>query len=148
MTAKDQNTKDQTPKTDSDANSLWGGRFAAGPAAIMEAINASIDFDRLMYTQDLAGSRAHCNMLMAQGIIGNDDGHAILTGLDQIEGEIRDGKLEYSADLEDIHMHIEARLHEIIGPAAGCIQPGHVTTRWPQISGFGYGTPSTIRTPP
>jgi argininosuccinate lyase len=111
--------KDDTRNGNTEANTLWGGRFAAGPAAIMEAINASIDFDKLMYTQDLAGSRAHCNMLMAQGIIGNDDGHAILKGLDQIGGEIESGAFEYSAALEDIHMHIEARLHEIIGPAAG-----------------------------
>jgi len=111
--------KNQPAGSSVEANTLWGGRFAAGPAAIMEAINASIDFDRLMYTQDLAGSRAHCNMLMAQNIINKDDGHAILTGLDQIEGEIRDGSFEFSAALEDIHMHIEARLHDIIGPAAG-----------------------------
>ena len=117
MTDKKKTTAATTPTP--EANSLWGGRFAAGPAAIMEAINASIDFDQLMYTQDINGSRAHCNMLMAQGIIDNDDGHAILKGLDQIEGEIRDENFEFSAALEDIHMHIEARLHDIIGPAAG-----------------------------
>ena len=103
----------------SDANALWGGRFAAGPAAIMEAINASIDFDQRLYAQDIAGSRAHCTMLIAQKIIGDDDGQAILNGLDIIEAEIAAGDFVYSAALEDIHMHVEARLSGIIGEAAG-----------------------------
>ena len=101
------------------ANALWGGRFAAGPAAVMAEINASIDFDKRLYKQDIAGSRAHCNMLMAQGIISNADGHAILRGLDAVETEIANGDFSFDHGLEDIHMHVEARLHELIGDAAG-----------------------------
>ena len=100
-------------------NVMWGGRFAAGPAAIMAEINASIDFDKRLYKQDIAGSRAHCNMLMAQGIISNKDGHAILRGLDVVETEITSGRFTFDRALEDIHMHVEARLHELIGDAAG-----------------------------
>ncbi len=100
-------------------NTLWGGRFAAGFADIMEQINASIDFDRRFYRQDIAGSRAHCSMLMAQGIIAEADGHAILKGLDQVEAEIEAGDFEFTAAKEDIHMHVEARLAEIIGDPAG-----------------------------
>ncbi len=98
---------------------LWGGRLAAGWADVMERINASIDFDKRLYKQDLAGSRAHCNMLVAQGIIDVADGHAILKGLDCVEAEIEAGVFEFSAAREDIHMHVEARLAELIGPAAG-----------------------------
>ncbi|MDA0261139.1 MAG: argininosuccinate lyase [Proteobacteria bacterium] len=98
---------------------MWGGRFASGPAAIMAEINASIDFDRRLYKQDIAGSRAHCNMLMAQGIISNKDGHAILRGLDTVETEIAGGNFAFDRALEDIHMHVEARLHQLIGDAAG-----------------------------
>ena len=103
----------------SGAHSLWGGRFASGPDEIMEMINASIDFDQRLYAQDIAGSIAHCNMLMAQEIISNDDGNAILKGLDIILAEIEDEKFVIDPALEDIHMHIEARLTELIGPAAG-----------------------------
>ena len=101
------------------ANPLWGGRFAAGPAEIMARINASIDFDKRLYRQDLAGSRAHCRMLVEQGILKARDGQKILKGLDRIEAEIEAGAFAYSAALEDIHMHVEARLAELIGPAAG-----------------------------
>ena len=101
------------------ANAMWGGRFASGPTAVMEEINASIDFDRRLYKQDIAGSRAHCNMLIAQGIISNADGHAILRGLDAVETEIANGDFAFDRGLEDIHMHVEARLHELIGDAAG-----------------------------
>ena len=101
------------------ANALWGGRFAGGPAAIMQRINASIGFDRRMYRQDIAGSRAHCNMLVAQGILGGADGHAILNGLDRIEREIADGRFAFTPEREDIHMHVEARLAELIGEPAG-----------------------------
>ncbi len=100
-------------------NALWGGRFVTGFAEIMERINASIDFDQRFYRQDIAGSRAHCNMLVAQGIITADDGHAILKGLDQVETEIEAGKFEFSTAREDIHMNVEARLREIIGEPAG-----------------------------
>ncbi|MEQ9640153.1 MAG: argininosuccinate lyase [Alphaproteobacteria bacterium] len=102
-----------------DTNKLWGGRFERGLAEIMEKINASIFFDKRLYRQDIAGSRAHCNMLVRQDIITADDGAAILKGLDQVEQEIADGEFEFTAAKEDIHMHVEARLAEIIGPAAG-----------------------------
>ena len=102
-----------------DANALWGGRFQGGPAEIMAQINASIDFDKRLYAQDIAGSRAHCNMLIAQGILKAEDGHEILKGLDQVEREIEAGTFSFSHEREDIHMHIEVRLAEIIGEAAG-----------------------------
>jgi argininosuccinate lyase len=103
----------------SDANALWGGRFAAAPADIMAKINASIDFDWQLYAQDIAGSRAHCRMLIKQGIIPAGDGEKILEGLDQVEREIAAGEMTFDPALEDIHMHVESRLREIIGPAAG-----------------------------
>jgi len=101
------------------ANALWGGRFAGGASDIMQRINASIYFDRRFYRQDIAGSRAHCSMLVAQGILSADDGHAILKGLDQVEAEITAGSFEYDPAKEDIHMHVEARLAELIGEPAG-----------------------------
>ena len=101
------------------ANALWGGRFGAGPAEIMEKINASISFDHKLYVQDIAGSRAHCRMLVKQGIIGAEDGDKILAGLDQVEREIAAGEMKFDPKLEDIHMHVESRLREIIGDAAG-----------------------------
>ena len=120
----DKSSDDKTKSGGSSANApstnaLWGGRFAAGASDIMQRINASIFFDRRFYRQDIAGSRAHCNMLVAQGILNKDDGHAILKGLDQVEAEITAGTFEYDPAKEDIHMHVEARLTEIIGEAAG-----------------------------
>ena len=103
----------------SAASSMWGGRFAAGPAAIMQRINASIDFDRRLYRQDIRGSQAHCRMLVAQGILSPSDGDAILTGLAQVLQEIERGDFPFKAELEDIHMNVEARLAELIGDAAG-----------------------------
>ena len=100
-------------------NKMWGGRFAAGPDAIMARINASIDFDRKLYAQDIAGSKAHAAMLAKQGIITSTDASAIAKGLDQIKAEIEDGKFKFSQELEDIHLNIESRLKELIGPAAG-----------------------------
>ena len=100
-------------------NKMWGGRFEAGPAAIMREITPSIDFDKRLAGEDLAGSRAHCRMLATEGIISKDDGKAILDGLDQIEKEIAEGKFVFKRELEDIHLNIEARLAELIGPAAG-----------------------------
>jgi argininosuccinate lyase len=100
-------------------NKMWGGRFAGGPADIMEEINASIEFDKRLAAQDLAGSRAHARMLADQGIIAKDDAAAILKGLDQIEREIADGKFKFKRELEDIHFNIESRLTEIAGPAGG-----------------------------
>ncbi len=102
-----------------DANALWGGRFAAGPAAVMAEINVSIDVDRRLYAEDIAGSKAHAAMLVRQGIIGAADGKAIQDGLDRILAEIEAGTFAFKAELEDIHMNVEARLAELIGPAAG-----------------------------
>ena len=92
---------------------MWGGRYASGPSAIMEEINASIGFDRRLYAQDIAGSKAHCRMLVDRGLIGAEDGAAIQDGLDRILKEIEDGKFEFKAALEDIHLNIEARLAEL-----------------------------------
>jgi argininosuccinate lyase len=100
-------------------NSLWGGRFSGSPAEIMRRINASIDFDKRLYAEDIAGSKAHCAMLVAQSILSPEDGAAIIAGLDQIRLEIEGGSFAYSVEREDIHINIEARLAELIGPAAG-----------------------------
>ena len=101
------------------SNQMWGGRFASGPAAIMEAINASIGFDRKLYAQDVRGSLAHAEMLAETGIISPADQQEIAHGLNTILAEIETGKFEFSTRLEDIHMNIEARLAELIGAAAG-----------------------------
>ena len=98
---------------------MWGGRFATGPAEIMREITPSIDFDKRLAHEDLAGSRAHVRMLGAEGIVGKDDAKAILEGLNQIEKEIDKGEFVFKRELEDIHLNIESRLAEIIGPAAG-----------------------------
>jgi len=98
---------------------MWGGRFESGPAAIMREITPSIDFDKRLAGEDLAGSRAHCRMLASEGIISKDDAQAILNGLTQIEKEIAAGSFVFKRELEDIHLNIEARLAELIGPAAG-----------------------------
>ncbi len=101
------------------ASLQWGGRFTGGPVEIMRQINASIDFDKRLYAEDIAGSQAHCTMLVAQRIIMPEDGAAIAAGLDQIKVEIETGGFFFSAEREDIHMNIEARLAELIGSAAG-----------------------------
>ncbi|WP_342068959.1 argininosuccinate lyase [Yoonia algicola] len=101
------------------ANTMWGGRFAAGPDAIMEAINASIGYDRRLAPQDIAGSRAHAAMLAATGIITDTDAEAIREGLLTVLSEIETGDFPFSAALEDIHMNVEARLRDTIGEAAG-----------------------------
>jgi argininosuccinate lyase len=101
------------------SNQMWGGRFASGPAAIMEAINASIGFDRKLYAQDIRGSLAHSRMLAETGIISAADQEKIAHGLNTILREIEAGTFEFSTRLEDIHMNIEARLADLIGPAAG-----------------------------
>ncbi|MEM6933104.1 MAG: argininosuccinate lyase [Pseudomonadota bacterium] len=112
------------PPATPSANTMWGGRFSRGPSAVMEAINASIDFDRRFAVEDIAGSRAHAAMLATQGIISADDAAEIDRGLAQIEGEIERGEFTFSAALEDIHMNVEARLREIIGEAAGRLHTG------------------------
>ena len=101
------------------SNEMWGGRFAAGPSAIMEEINASIGFDKKLYAQDISGSIAHSQMLAHQGIIAKDDQQKIEAGLQQVLSEIVNGSFEFSRAREDIHMNVEARLAEIIGPVAG-----------------------------
>ncbi len=101
------------------ANEMWGGRFAAGPSDVMERINASIGFDWRLYAQDIAASKAHCAMLVDQGIVGAEDGAAIQDGLDGILKEIESGRFEFKPALEDIHMNVEARLAELIGEPAG-----------------------------
>jgi argininosuccinate lyase len=101
------------------ANKMWGGRFESGPAAIMEDINTSIDFDKRLAAQDLRGSTAHVAMLAQQGIIGKADADAIRKGLAAIEREIAAGKFPFRREYEDIHMNVEARLSELIGEAAG-----------------------------
>jgi len=101
------------------SNKMWGGRFADGPDAIMEEINASIDVDRHLYAQDIAASKAHAAMLAAQGIVSADDAKNITAGLDTILSEIKAGTFAFKRALEDIHMNVESRLAEVIGPAAG-----------------------------
>ena len=100
-------------------NKMWGGRFASAPAGIMEDINASIDFDKRLFAQDIAGSKAHCDMLAETGIISREDADAIHQGLDTIASEIEAGEFNFSRALEDVHMNIESRLADIIGPVAG-----------------------------
>jgi len=105
--------------TNKTSNAMWGGRFAAGPDAIMEAINASISFDKRMYAQDIAGSRAHAAMLAATGIITDSDAKAIGEGLLTVLSEIEAGDFPFSTALEDIHMNVESRLRDFIGAPAG-----------------------------
>jgi argininosuccinate lyase len=100
-------------------NKMWGGRFQTGPDAIMEEINASIGFDKRLFRQDIAGSKAHASMLAKQGIITKSDANEIRKGLDQVQGEIEAGTFTFSRALEDIHLNVESRLKDIIGPAAG-----------------------------
>jgi len=98
---------------------MWGGRFAEGPAAIMQEINASIGFDKRLAMQDIAGSIAHCEMIAAQGIIDAQSAEAIIQGLNTVRGEIAAGTFTFKTVLEDIHMNVESRLAELVGPAAG-----------------------------
>ena len=108
----------------SNSNSLWGGRYAEGPGAIMREINASIGFDRKMWRQDIRGSLAHAAMLAHVGIISADDEAAIRKGLGEIAEEIEAGRFAFSEALEDIHMNIEARLTERIGEAGKRLHTG------------------------
>ena len=98
---------------------IWGGRFDVGPADVMQKINASIDFDRRLFAQDIAASKAHAAMLTKTGIISQDDGDAMVKGLDTIATEIENGQFDFKQELEDIHMNVESRLGELIGDAAG-----------------------------
>ena len=105
--------------TETTSNQMWGGRFAAGPDAIMEAINASIGFDQRLAAQDIAGSRAHAAMLAATGILSDSDAEVIREGLLTVLSEIEAGRFAFSTALEDIHMNVEARLKELVGEPAG-----------------------------
>ena len=98
---------------------MWGGRFESAPDAIMEEINASIGFDQALFRQDITASKAHVAMLAAKGVVTKEDAEAISAGLDQVRGEIESGGFNFSRALEDIHMNVESRLAEIVGPAAG-----------------------------
>ncbi len=106
------------------SNQMWGGRFSAGVDAIMEAINASIDYDKRMAAQDIEGSRAHAAMLAATGIVTDSDAEAMREGLLTVLSEIEGGTFEFSAALEDIHMNVEARLKALIGAPAGRLHTG------------------------
>ncbi|HAW47623.1 MAG: lyase family protein, partial [Roseovarius sp.] len=110
--------------TDTTSNQMWGGRFADGPDAIMEAINASISFDKRLAAQDIAGSRAHAAMLAATGIVSDRDASAMREGLLTVLSEIEAGDFTFSTALEDIHMNVEARLKDLVGPAAGRLHTG------------------------
>src|SRR5258708_6392445 len=103
--------------TKSGSNTMWGGRYKLGPAEIMEKINASIGFDRRLFAQDIAGSLAHCDMLVAQGILSAKDGRAIKRGLGKVREEIESGRFKFSTKLEDIHFNVEARPTDLTGPA-------------------------------
>jgi argininosuccinate lyase len=115
---------DETKTGTSNSNSLWGGRYAEGPGAIMREINASIGFDRKMWRQDITGSLAHAAMLAHVGIISAEDEAAIRRGLAEIAQEIEAGRFTFSEALEDIHMNIEARLTERIGEAGKRLHTG------------------------
>ncbi|WP_421932885.1 argininosuccinate lyase [Phenylobacterium sp.] len=112
---------DSTHGSDKPASgqAMWGGRFSAKPAELMQAINVSIGFDKRLAPQDLAGSRAHAAMLRKQGVITSADEQAIQGGLQAIEAEIAAGTFPFRDEFEDIHMNVEARLRELIGPVAG-----------------------------
>jgi argininosuccinate lyase len=101
------------------SNKMWGGRFTTAPDTIMEEINASIDFDRHLYREDITASKAHAAMLAKQGIITRQDAAAIAHGLDTILSEIDGGKFRFKRSLEDIHMNEESRLADLLGQAAG-----------------------------
>ncbi|MBM3486076.1 MAG: argininosuccinate lyase [Alphaproteobacteria bacterium] len=115
MTSKPRSSR----KTTRSINPMWGGRFAAGPDRLMEKINASIAFDKRLYRQDITASKAHCAMLVGQKIIARKDGAAIAAGLDRVLEEIERDRFVFKTELEDIHLNVEARLAELIGPAAG-----------------------------
>jgi argininosuccinate lyase len=100
-------------------NKMWGGRFGSGPDAIMEEINASISFDQRLFAQDIKGSLAHARMLAEKGIISKSDAAEIRRGLEKVQAEIEAGTFTFSRALEDIHMNVEGRLKDMIGPAAG-----------------------------
>src|SRR4051812_40443000 len=101
------------------SSKMWGGRFSAGPAAVMEAINVSIEFDQRLAKQDVRGSRAHCTMLVAQGIPPQAEGHASEEALAGVEKDIALGTSLFKRGLEDVHRNVESRLADLIGAPAG-----------------------------
>jgi argininosuccinate lyase len=101
------------------SNRMWGGRYESGPAEIMEEINASIDFDKKLAPQDIRGSLAHAAMLGKTGILPETEVQTITNGLRTALADIEAGRMPWSRSLEDIHMHVESRLKDLIGPAAG-----------------------------
>ncbi|HEY8572050.1 argininosuccinate lyase [Phenylobacterium sp.] len=109
----------KTPSAGQAGQAMWGGRFSDKPAELMQAINVSIGFDRRLAAQDLAGSRAHAAMLLKAGVISSEDEAGIQKGLQAIEAEMAAGSFPFREEFEDIHMNVEARLRELIGPAAG-----------------------------
>ena len=115
----DKKNLDSAQDAGGGSNRMWGGRFAAAPDALMERINASVGFDKVLYAQDIAGSIAHARMLGDAGILSGTDVTAICGGLAAIRDEIESGNFDFKAELEDIHMNIEARLTDMIGDAAG-----------------------------
>ena len=110
--------------TDKSANKMWGGRFTSSPAAIMEEINASVGFDKVLAPQDIRASKAHAAMLGKQGIISRDDARKIAAGLDRVLAEIESGDFAFSRALEDVHMNVESRLKELIGEPAARLHTG------------------------
>ena len=110
--------KNDTTAQNATKSSIWGGRFSSGPSQLMQDINASISYDKRLYRQDIAGSKAHASMLAACAIISDDDRDIIHQGLEQIAGEIESGVFVFSEALEDIHMNIESRLAELVGEPA------------------------------
>ena len=104
---------------DKNSNKMWGGRFSVSPSVVMEEINASVAYDQRFAEQDIRGSKAHAAMLAEQGIITKTDARTISKGLDAVLEEIRSGSFQWQRSLEDVHMNVEARLTDIIGPAAG-----------------------------
>nr|WP_041658454.1 argininosuccinate lyase [Asticcacaulis excentricus] len=110
---------DPSQSPNSAGQKMWGGRFSAQPDAIMQAINVSIEVDKRLWAQDIAGSRAHAAMLARQGIISAEAAQEIDAGLQTIIGEIEAGTFPFRAEYEDIHMNVEARLRELIGATAG-----------------------------
>ena len=121
MTRKRSPTGPPPPEGDAPGapNRMWGGRFSSSPDMVMEAINASIDFDCRLYAEDIEGSIAHVTMLAKQGIVTQEDADAIVGGLGRVRSEIESGDFPFDRGLEDIHMNVEARLAALIGPAAG-----------------------------
>lgn len=103
---------------------LWGGRFSGATGESVEEYSASVDFDRLLYAQDIQGSKAHVSMLVTQGVLSGDEGRTLLEGLDQVLEEIESGGFTWRRGLEDVHMNIESRLIEIVGPVGKKLHTG------------------------